>query len=174
MGRDKALLPYGNSTLAGYIAERIQAVAGSAVLVGDPERYGSLGFSVIPDFRPGGGPLAGLETALRCTHARWNLVTACDMPGLKPGFLAALFAQAESGGALCTAPAGPGGRPEPLCAVWRRDALPLVEAALARGVRKMSEALEIAGVDCWRVEEAAWFENLNTPQEWTGHLEASR
>lgn len=171
MGRDKALLPYGDSTLAGHVAFEVKAAAGTAALVGDPERYGGLGYPVVPDLRPGCGPLAGVEAALRATGARWNLVAACDMPRLNAQFLTALFERAGRAGALCTAPVAPDGRPEPLCAVWRRDSLPLVEDALDRGVRKMAEALAIAGAAYWPVDEAAWFENWNAPEDRTGHRE---
>jgi molybdopterin-guanine dinucleotide biosynthesis protein A len=173
MGRDKALLPYGGSTMASHVAFEVKTAAGSAVLVGDPKRYGGLGYPVVPDLRPGWGPLAGIEAALGSTGALWNLVAACDMPRLSARFLRTLLERAEGRGGLCTVPVAPGGGPEPLCAVWRSDALPVVAAALDRGVRKMAEALEIAGAAYWPVDDAAWFENWNEPEDRAGHSEAS-
>ncbi len=46
---DKALLPFHGSTLIQYIASRVREAAGSATLVGSPERYQDLGYPVIPD-----------------------------------------------------------------------------------------------------------------------------
>jgi molybdopterin-guanine dinucleotide biosynthesis protein A len=80
MGRDKALLKFHGSTFAGGIAECVRRVAGNVTLVGPPDRYRELGYTVIPDRVPGCGPLGGVYTALSSSHAEWNLIVACDMP----------------------------------------------------------------------------------------------
>ena len=53
MGRDKALLPFHGGVLAGHVAATVAAAAGSAILIGNPEKYGHLGYPVIPDRSPG-------------------------------------------------------------------------------------------------------------------------
>ncbi|MGC9971448.1 MAG: molybdenum cofactor guanylyltransferase [Bryobacteraceae bacterium] len=173
MGRDKALLPYGDGTLAEHVAARVRAAAGCVALVGAPERYRALRYPLIADLDPGCGPLAGIQAALRASNARWNLIVACDMPALTPAFLLSLLERAEACPGACLAPVSRQGRPEPLCAAWSRDCLEAVDAALGRNVRKMTEALEAVRAVYWPVAEAAWFENLNTPRDWAGHWEAS-
>jgi molybdopterin-guanine dinucleotide biosynthesis protein A len=168
MGRDKALLPYRGGTLAQAVARQVARVAGSAVLVGDPQRYQGLGYPVIPDDFPDEGPLGGILTALRHSPAEWNLVTACDMPGLKRSFLEELLAAAEVNQAS-TVPMGPSGRLEPLCAVWRRDALGMLETAFAGGIRKVASACEGLRMAVYPVAEVAPFQNVNTPEDWAGH-----
>src|SRR5258706_11480273 len=113
MGRDKAALPLGGRTMAEHVAAAVAEAAGSATLIGPPERYGSLGYPVIPDSRPGLGPLGGIHTALAASHALWNLIAACDLPAISGAFLKELIAAAEASGADCLIPAGPSGRPEP-------------------------------------------------------------
>lgn len=168
MGRDKALLPFGGTTLAQWIAREVAQAAGSAFLIGDPGRYQHLGYPVIADAVAADGPLSGIVTALRHTTAEWNLVVACDMPGLSRAFLADLLAAAERNGAT-TIPMGPSGNLEPLCAVWRRDALPLVEAAFAKGTRKVAAAVEGLRLAVYPVAEVALFQNVNTPADWNIH-----
>jgi molybdenum cofactor guanylyltransferase len=166
MGRDKALLPFRGGVLAGYVAAAVAAAAGSATLIGDPGRYGHLGYLVLPDRTPGAGPLGGVESALSYTTADWNLVLACDMPGISAEFLRGLLDSAEQSGADALVPAGPSGRPEPLSAVYHRRCAGPLRQALDEGVRKLTSALASLDVRIWTVDDAAWFENLNTPEEW--------
>ncbi|MFC6666291.1 NTP transferase domain-containing protein [Deinococcus radiopugnans] len=51
-----------------------------------PGRYTLAGWEVIPDTRPGEGPLAGLEAALNHAQTPWLAFTGVDLPGLTPGF----------------------------------------------------------------------------------------
>lgn len=164
MGRDKAFLPYRGQPLGAWVARLAEAAAGSVTLVGDPARYASLGFPVIPDRLSGAGPLAGIHAALEHTQADWNLVLACDMPGLELRFLHSLLREAETRGAACLAPAGPSGLFDPLCAVYHRRALPLVRQALHAGTRKLSAVLDLLGAAAFPIPAALG--NANTPQQW--------
>jgi molybdopterin-guanine dinucleotide biosynthesis protein A len=169
MGRDKAYLPLAAGTLAAHVAAVVVAAAGPVTLVGDPARYGRLGYPVVADRFPGAGPLAGIHAALASTAAVWNLVVACDMPRLEAPFLRSLLEAAERSGAGCLVPRGPTGLPEPLCAVYHRDARPALERALARGVRRVSEALAALDVVWHDCPDVTQFKNLNTPEEWAAH-----
>ena len=166
MGRDKALLPFRGGALAGHVAATVASAAGSAALVGDPQKYGHLGYPVLPDRSPGTGPLGGIETALSYTAADWNLVLACDMPALSADFLRGLLDAAERLSADALVPAGPSGRLEPLSAVYHRRCQATLRRALEAGVRKATAALAGLEVARWTVDDAACFENLNTPEEW--------
>ena len=171
MGHDKALLPFRGTTLGHCVAREVALAVGTAVLVGDPQTYEKLGFPVIPDLHPGEGPLGGILTALKHTQARWNLIVACDMPGLSGEFLMKLLEAAKTADADAFVPQNPdSGLPEPLCAVYRREARAGMEAAFRRGVRKVMAALEdgSAGLRLVRfpTSEVASFRNVNTPEEW--------
>jgi molybdopterin-guanine dinucleotide biosynthesis protein A len=164
MGRDKALLRWHDTTLAQHVAAVVAQAAGSATLVGDPERYGALGYSVIGDRLPGSGPLGGIITALSASNADWALVVACDMPRVTPDLLRLLLKTAASAIPGCVFPVGPTG-PEPLCAVYHRECLPALEKAAAEGRFKMREAVRalpavpVAGID------PHCLTNLNTAHE---------
>jgi molybdopterin-guanine dinucleotide biosynthesis protein A len=166
MGRDKALLPYRGEALAGIAARALEQAAGSVTVVGRSEL---LGLPTIPDLHPGEGPLGGILTVLVHSTAEWNLVVACDMPGLTAGFLSELLDRAAAGGHDAFLPQGPSGLPEPLCAVYRSSARSAVEHAFAGGVRKVTAALEGLDVGAWVVSQVAHFQNVNTPEEWTAH-----
>jgi molybdopterin-guanine dinucleotide biosynthesis protein A len=169
MGRPKALLPYGGSTLGGAVARAVAEAAGTAVLVGNPHFAALLGFPAIPDRFPGEGPLGGILTALAENSAVWNLLAACDMPALSPGLLRGLLDAAEASDSFAVLARGPSGRPEPLCAVYHASALSPLEAAFSRGARSVMDALEGIRWSAVPVTQAACLENINTPEEWAGH-----
>jgi molybdopterin-guanine dinucleotide biosynthesis protein A len=166
MGRDKALLPFRGGALAVSVAHSVKLAAESAVLVGDPARYEGLGFPVISDLYPGEGPLGGILTALHHTSSEWNLVIACDMPEVSPEFLRQLLDAASNAGADALIPTDPSGKPEPLCAVYHRRSLSAMEAAFARGIRKVTAALEGLRTATLPVAEVSRFQNVNTPEDW--------
>jgi len=169
MGTDKALLPLaGGVPLGRSLADRLRRAAGSATLVGNPQLAPLLGYPVIPDRHPGQGPLGGILAALEHTSADWNLVVACDMPGLTSEFLEGLLGAAARSGAAVLLPAGPEGRPEPLCAVYHRQARAPLAQTFARGIRKIVAALDDAGIAVcrWPVADAGIFQNVNTPEDW--------
>jgi molybdopterin-guanine dinucleotide biosynthesis protein A len=170
MGRDKALLPYGDGTLIEHVARQVREAAGSAVILGDPARYGIFGYPVQSDLVPGCGPLGGLYSALRTTTAEWNLIVACDMPGISRSLLNALFAQAAAP-ALAVLPVAPNGKLEPLCALYHQRCLAIVEQALKEKRFTMRDlAAQLNPTLCpWPDADA--FANVNTPVEWA-ELEA--
>jgi molybdopterin-guanine dinucleotide biosynthesis protein A len=160
MGRDKARLPFRGGDLVNAVAGAVASAAGNVTLVGD------CGLPGIPDRYPGGGPLGGILTALHHTPADWNLIVACDMPAVSAAFLAGLLARAMRSRAGVLLPYGPDALPQPLCAVYHRRALPVLEDHFTRGVRKVTAALEGIVVERLDVAELSLFQNVNTPEDW--------
>jgi molybdopterin-guanine dinucleotide biosynthesis protein A len=166
MGSDKALLRYRGATLVETVAEAVGQGVGRPLLVGNKDGYDGLGYEVIPDLYPGEGPLGGVLTALQNSSAEWNLIVACDMPGLTGEFLGGLMEAAEGRDGEVLAPVGPDGNIEPLCAVYRKSARPGLQRAFGRGVRQMKAALEEVRMVTHFVPELARFQNVNTPGDW--------
>lgn len=161
MGRDKALLNLSGIPLVLRAAHAAAEVCGSVSLVGDPAKYSALGFSVVADRFTGMGPAAGIEAALAATKADWNLILACDMPSLNAAILESLF----TGEADCSLPRYPDGKVEPLCAVYHRRCHAHIRAALEKGVRKVTGALEGLALRYVPVTSEEPFTNLNTPED---------
>ena len=135
-----------------------------ATLVGPKERYGSLGWPLVEDVTPGEGPLGGIIAALKSTTAERCLIVACDMPWLSSEALQALMAYAPDAAAVVAR--GEHGR-EPLCAVYHRRCLPVLESAFAAGERAVRRALERLAVVEWPVKDPRLVTSVNTPGEWT-------
>jgi molybdopterin-guanine dinucleotide biosynthesis protein A len=174
MGCDKALLPLRSGLLIEEIAAKVAAAAGTVALVGEPERYRHLGLDCLPDLNPGMGPLGGVGAALESGRGEWNLIVACDMPGLETEWLWRLLQKTSEADALCVASREPSGIVHPLCAVYRSGCLPTVRDALNSGRLRLMDLLRELDAITFEISTAVW--NINTPQQWaawTGSLTVS-
>ena len=169
MGRDKALFRHWGVPLVVRAAAAVADAAGSVTILGDPGIYGHFGWPVLADAEREQGPMGGLLTALENTRAEWNLLVACDMPELSVTLLRALLRKTVRARGRCVAPVTEGGF-EPLCAVYRRTALPEVRSAIVEGRLKMRDLLPLLGVVPVSGIDAACFRNVNTPEEWSSYL----
>ena len=173
MGLDKALLPFGEGSLAVWMARLAEKVCGAVALVGNPSKYSSLGFPVIEDVFPGYGPLAGIHAALRHSDAPFRLVLGCDMPYLSVEFLEKLQEIAGSPDVDVVVPKSETFGYEPLCAIYARSCLAPVEKALQAGQRKISDVLDRLRVRAvsrpeWQAydRQGTLFRNLNTREDY--------
>jgi molybdopterin-guanine dinucleotide biosynthesis protein A len=181
MGRDKAQVELAGRTLLGRMLEKLEALGVRARVAGLREPVGGVTAEVIPDAHPDCGPLSGMEIALGRSEAELVLVLGVDLPLLETEFLSWMLRRAETTGAMATIPVLLG-EPQPLCAVYRRELIHAVRAALEAGDYKMTAAVERAspndGIDRFAVERVAatgawpsrrplhWqFMNCNTPEE---------
>jgi molybdopterin-guanine dinucleotide biosynthesis protein A len=162
MGRDKALLPFQGLTLIEWIAAEVQAAAGSVSIAGNPHLYAHLPFRVIPDLRPGCGPLAGLESAFEDTDAEWILASACDMPTVNRALFRKLLDRADNR-SDAVIPRTPDGRLHPLCAAYRRTALPHIRGALDQSRYRVLDAMKSLRIDELAIGR---LDNANTPEDW--------
>jgi molybdopterin-guanine dinucleotide biosynthesis protein A len=182
MGRDKGLLDFGGVPLILHTARLLDPLVAKVTVVGSPIRYAALGLHAIPDEddsqaqrepgETGRGPLAGIAAALAATNSPWNLIVACDLPYLSQEWLDWLFSRAMRSRGKAVVPRTDHGI-EPLAAVYRRECREPIAAALARGVRKVSDAVEELRLDFvypreWR--RIDWSElilkNMNAPGDY--------
>ncbi len=148
----------------------LSAVADDVVVISSNALEIPQGIEVIPDVRPGLGPLGGLHTALLEAEARQLrgvLLLACDLPLVSERVIAAIAAQANM--SLAVAPTRTGGV-EPLCAVYACGALPLVVERLDGSdlsLHALFRALNGCALDLSSLglETDASFLNVNTPEE---------
>lgn len=171
MGRDKALLCRGSRPLIEGVAASLLALTESVALVGPLERYGGLGFDCLPDLRSGCGPLGGIEAALAAGRCEYNLIVACDMPGICAAWARCLLAKSKETGALCVAARDAAGRVHPLFAVYRTACLPVVRAMLDSGKLKLQWLLEELNAITIDIGGMLW--NLNTVEEWEAWVKTS-
>ena len=142
LGRDKCRISLGNQTLLGHVLIAVLQTVDTVRVVG---RKSQLPSELIPvefrdqvdflhDERPELGPLEGLRVGLASLQRSHQMAFACgcDCPLISPRFIEFLFQQAEDFEAVVPQIDG---KVLPLPAIYRVNALPHVEAALASGER---------------------------------------
>lgn len=176
-GRDKALADLGGHSLLARTASLLAAVCPSVQIVAAAGKYPDPPAPLLRDLWPGEGPLGGIVTALHDLPAAASerhvaLILSCDMPFLTPDFLAALASRALQSPAPIVAPLSSFGL-EPLCACWRSDALPVLEAAFSSGIRKVTQAMKLLPMET--LDDSFWkrfdtqgrlFWNMNTGEDY--------
>lgn len=143
MGRNKATLRAGGELLWRRQSRILKEAGARPVLLALRPRQRSLGRSAseIRDRWENAGPLAGLHAALTASPAPLLMVLAVDMPRADASWFRRLLRRCRAGrGAVFVGPSGP----EPLAAVYPREALGEATRRLHRGqlaVREFVTAL---------------------------------
>ena len=172
MGRDKALLPWGGSTLLDHAVSRLRAVCSEVrLLTGAEARYADRGLPIATDVFTDAGPLGAVHAGLASLPAgRGALFLAVDLPWVVEGLLVALIE--ASGGHDAAVPVHAFGA-EPLCAVYGPACLEPARRRLEAGERKMTSFWPDVRVRTFAEPEiarfgdpAALFRNVNSPSDW--------
>lgn len=170
MGRDKALLPYGGTTMLQHLIDKYAVLGEVAVSVNEAGRFPLRGALELTDPFPGEGPLNGIVAAFSQTDAAEIFLTATDLPCGEPA--AARRLAALRGAADACVLRGADGRDEPLFAVYGRSCAPAAQACLASGKRSFKalfEQLDVRYVNFDRLGAAGvsrMLTNVNTPEEY--------
>jgi len=171
MGRDKASLVIGDSTLINVLASRFYNVLGPVIVVARRNQNLESEFAtIINDVFKEKGPLGGLHAGLLASPDQCNFVTACDMPFANPMTAHYLFSQLNGHDAVVPLV---NQRPEPLNAVYSRSCLTQIEANLQSDSLRLRELLD--EIDTLYINEddlrsidadLRSFVNINTPEEY--------
>ncbi|MCS6889316.1 MAG: molybdenum cofactor guanylyltransferase [Chloroflexus sp.] len=159
--------------LLGHAVMLLQPLCVETIVVlNDAEIWPDLPVRIVPDEHPGSGALGGLISGLQAARAPAALVIAADMPLIVPELLQALARWPFVGDVLAPTPPGQPDQPQPLLAVYRQSALPVLRHTFAAGERRLQAALmALAWVDpgpeLWQRYDptARSLINLNTPAD---------
>jgi molybdopterin-guanine dinucleotide biosynthesis protein A len=165
MGRTKAWLEVGETTLVRWVAERLgPAFTEVVVSFAQPEQVQELlPYRLVFDRKPAAGPLAGLEAGLAGARNDVVFALACDMPYVTREV--AEMAVAASHACEAAIPRIDG-RPEPACAAYRRSALAAITDALDAGRYRAADLAEHLDVTWLEGLDPDLFRSLNTPEDY--------
>lgn len=175
MGRPKALLPVGDTTLIEWVTARLAPTFDHLLVAGRDQTHLPCGLCryLVPDIHPGAGPLAGVEAGLAATPHDTVLAIACDMPEVTPALARRLVAAAAAGGVDAALPRVRG-EPQPACAAYRRSAAHPIANALNAGRYRAADVLSELKVAWLDDEDPLLFANINTLEDYRAFLERQR
>ncbi len=170
MGVNKALLKVGGQTLIQKLIDRVLPLTTRIFISSnDAAGYRFLNLPVVPDRFTDRGPLAGIHAVMKQNAFSLYIVLACDLPNLQERILRSFLDLAEGFDAVI--PRTSDGIAHPLCAIYRRSCLPVVEHALERGVSRVIETFLDPGLSIrWADPDEGFFldsdlANINTPED---------
>ncbi len=169
MGLPKHLLPTSGGTVIEHLIGKLSSLFLETLVVGRKLNVEGEECRIVEDARPEQCPLVGIYSGLCAAKTDSCFVLACDLPFVKPELVRYLLSRAD--GVDIVVPII-NGFYEPLCAVYRRTAIPVIEETLDLGERKITEICdrlcltEVSEPDIRRFDpELSSFVNLNTPKQ---------
>ena len=171
MGTDKAWLEIDGRPMIEHVIAAVAPLTSSVAIIANQPEYERLGYPVFRDVNVGIGPLEAIRTALSNAATPRVILVACDLPLVTTELFRFLLEASEKH--YATVPVGPDGNLEPLCAVYRHEALPAVNDLIEDGQRKIRLVFERVptriitfGELAHLSESQLFFENINTPDDY--------
>jgi molybdopterin-guanine dinucleotide biosynthesis protein A len=176
MGTDKSRLVFGGQSAIDRIADGLSAITGHIGLVGAHDEDRQSAFVNIPDIHEHWGALGGIHAALHASQAEWAVIVACDLPFVTGELFTRLWSLGKCDAPTFEAvvPIQADGRPQPLCALYRRESCLKKADELIGGGEHTPRALLAAVSTRWvQSEELSdlrgarhFFINVNTPADY--------
>lgn len=172
MGADKAQLLFDGKTSIELIAAELSPIAAPLSLVGARRQYRPAHLNNVPDIHPRWGALGGIHAALGACEKPWAIIVACDLPFVTSSLIERLQTLADEN-SDAVVPIQPDGRPQPLCALYRRaSCLPEANDVIAAGEhtpRALLARVRTRWVGFSEIEDLPgaddFFLNVNTPSD---------
>lgn len=158
MGRDKAALPWDDTTLLWHQFSRLQTLGIEDVIIS--------GAGHLPDIYPEKGPLSGIHAGLTAAKHASVLVISADTP-LVPDSLLEDLAEAHFSRKDDITVVSHKGGIEPLIGVYERSVIPAAEAILITDNTSVRELFAKAAFSAYEyIGDPRLLRGCNTPAEY--------
>jgi molybdopterin-guanine dinucleotide biosynthesis protein A len=169
MGQPKHLLSTSRGTVIDHLHTCLSPSFSETLLVGRELSHELPELRMVEDLHPARSPLVGIYSGLAAAQTDLCFVLACDMPFVRSRLVEDLLSRAFDADVVVPIVRG---YYEPLCAVYRRSAIPVIATALERNELKVTRVYEYLRLRTVPEEEVravdpdlSSFINLNTPHE---------
>ena len=169
MGEDKSLMFFRGKPLIMYAIEALSPLCEKVIISSNHLAYDFTGCEVWPDELPVQASINGLYSCVKRSETDWNFILTCDMPFTGSQLLTYLSDQAHGEDAVI--PVHGQGLVEPLCGLYNRSALNLLEQQVKAGQYSILRFLQ--SIRCRYVKvgpeqefyHKEMFSNLNSPAD---------
>jgi molybdopterin-guanine dinucleotide biosynthesis protein A len=168
IGTEKGLVSFRNKLLIEYSLNVVSLVADEIIISSNSAVYDGFGFPVLKDEFPDSGPMGGIYTCLKASKNDVNIVLSCDMPMVNADFLNALLAASE--GFDVVVPWHEKKYFEPLCAVYRKNLLPVFKDFIQNKNFRIPDLFAVVNTNYLKIGkefgvDPLIFFNINTLQQ---------
>jgi molybdopterin-guanine dinucleotide biosynthesis protein A len=168
--QNKSFLKLKNKTFIEKILDELDLYDEKIIISNKPEEYLNLDVKVVKDIIPQCGPLSGVHSGLINAKYEYSLVVACDMPFINKEFVKNILTFATGYDAVIPIS---NGYIQPLCGVYKKTCLPVIEKNLKKNNHKIREIFKDLNVRYLKDEEINKlsnseyvFININNPKEY--------
>jgi len=175
MGADKSRLMFGKQASVERIANALSVVTTQIRTVGRAEQQPWPALSHVVDLHSHWGALGGINAALHACESEWAAIVACDLPLVTSELFRRLWLISHSKpGYDAVVPIQGDNRPQPLCALYRRErSLQITDALIAAGEHTPRVLLAAVATRWVSADELSdltnaehFFLNVNTPEDY--------
>lgn len=174
MGVNKMFLPLGDKPVILHLLEVVKRIFAECIVVTDePALFQNYGVKVVQDILVcrEKNSLAGIHAGLFYASYHYAFILAGDMPFVRPQVIKHLCTYANG----CDVIVPKEGKFfQPLCAIYHKNCLPLIEEQLANGIFRIDRfypKVRLCEVDVNELKqfdpEGYTFFNINTPEDYT-------
>jgi molybdopterin-guanine dinucleotide biosynthesis protein A len=181
-GHNKAFLMIDGRTILDRLLESLQSAFSEILLVTrQPDQYDGYACRLVEDIYRGRSSLTGIHAGLVHAKAAFGFAVPCDIPFLQPDIIRLLLDELEP--TLDVVVPFYDGHYQPLCAIYSKRCIPLIEKQLSSSDYKISHLFERVRLKTVPFEklstadpELLSFLNVNTPASYDAcrHLAAER
>ncbi len=168
MGQDKALLQFHGLPQVEFIFDLLQEFCPQVFLSkrADQKTYKDIAFINDSNEFSNHGPLGGILSAMKeHPDASW-LVVACDLPFINKETIQTLLTQRDPSKTVTAFISTQDALPEPLCAIWERQAYASILKLFNEGIHCPRKILIKSNTHLLKQSNPHWLDNVNTPQEY--------
>ncbi len=165
MGRDKALLPFGEfSTLAEYQYRRLSSFFDKVYISAKSNKF-DFDVMIVEDRYEVSSPLVAIVSIFETLDVSEVFVLSVDAPFISIETIEELYQRAKISTSDIIVAKSPYGV-EPLCAIYRRSVLPLTQRLLEEDNHRLQTLLNEADTTVVEFEDKMLFTNLNHPKDY--------
>lgn len=168
MGRNKALIEINEKPMIAHVHGILKNLCDEIIIsANETESYNFLNEKIVSDEIPGLGPIGGIYSCLKKSSTQKNLVLACDIPFISKEFLIHILLHKND--AEFVLPVSEKYKPEPLCAIYDKSIIKLLEQMIGKKDYKIQNLVNYCSYKFLHSTEVQFnpllLKNINTPQD---------